>query len=76
MLSCTGSLSKNLKAGRLFAQGKTMHELSIEFDALPEGLNTIHSVHQLIKKHNLSLPLCQATYAIIAEGASVETLLR
>jgi len=76
MLSCTGSLSKNLRAGRLLAQGKTMHELTMEFDALPEGLNTMHSVHQLIKKNNLTLPLCQATYAIVFEGASIEILLR
>ncbi len=65
ILTCTGSLSKNLKAGRLIAQGYTMAELTREFGTLPEGINTVQSIHQLINRLNLDLPLCKATYDMI-----------
>lgn len=75
ILTCTGSLSKNLKAGRLLAQGYSIDDLSLEFGTLPEGLNTIQSLHQLLARHALELPLCKATYAIIYNGASVNSFL-
>lgn len=76
ILSCTGSHSKNLKAGTLLAQGLSMNDLIREFGTLPEGLNTLESIHQLITKNNLTLPLCQTTYAIIMQRMPVEELLR
>ncbi len=74
ILTCTGSLSKNLKAGRLIAHGRTMEELTREFGTLPEGINTVESVMKLMQHYNVSLPLCKATYDIMFNGAQVENL--
>jgi len=75
ILSCTGTLSKNLKSGRLLAQGRSIEDLHDVFAALPEGLNTIKSIYQILEKKNLSLSLCKATYEIIFKNKPVSSLL-
>jgi glycerol-3-phosphate dehydrogenase (NAD(P)+) len=74
-LSCTGDLGKNLRAGKLIAEGCTEEKLLVHFAAAPEGINTIQSVKQLIEKHNLFLPFCSGIYEFIFEGAPFSRLL-
>ena len=76
VLSATGSLSRNLKAGKLIGQGKKMQDLETEFGTLPEGINTVYSIYNLIKKCNLDLPICTGTYEVIFEDKSVEDFLK
>lgn len=76
ILTCTGSLSKNLKAGRLIAQGRNLDELKEVFGTLPEGINTVKSVQALTKKYNVSLPLCEKTYNIMFNKQKIETLFQ
>ena len=65
ILTCTGSLSKNLKAGRLVAQGSSLDDLVTIFKTLPEGINTVQSVQQLTERNQFQAPLCNAVYEII-----------
>jgi glycerol-3-phosphate dehydrogenase (NAD(P)+) len=65
ILTCTGTLSKNLNVGRLLGQGTTLEQIKAAGGTLPEGLNTVQSVHQLMQRHNLDLPLCRNTYEFI-----------
>jgi len=76
ILTCTGTLSKNLRAGRLLAQNRSLEDLKQHFYSLPEGINTIQSIHELIEKNGLSLPLCKATYAYIFKQAAVGELFK
>ncbi len=64
-LTSTGPSSRNLKAGKLFGQGKSLSEVKAELKVLPEGINTVKSVYQLLEKHNLDLPVCKNTYQVI-----------
>jgi glycerol-3-phosphate dehydrogenase (NAD(P)+) len=75
ILTCTGSLSKNLKAGKLLAQGSSLNDLVAVFKTLPEGINTVQSMHQLIMRDNLELPLLKAVYEIIFEQKPTTLLL-
>lgn len=75
ILTCTGSLSKNFTAGRLFAVHRSLSELQKQFATLPEGINTVQSVYQIIKRDNLTLPLFQAVYRYIFEQGSYSDLL-
>ena len=75
ILSATGNLSRNLRAGNLLGQGKTLKDLEKEFKTLPEGINTAKSVYKLIQKHKLELPICLGTYQVIFEGKSVSDFL-
>lgn len=72
ILTCTGTLSKNLRAGRLLTQNRDITYLEENFGALPEGINTIKSVHDLMKKNGLRLPICKATYEYIFNQGSFD----
>lgn len=75
ILTCTGTLSKNLKAGRLLAQHRNIEALKDHFAAIPEGVNTVESIYQLIKRDGLSLPLFEAVYEYIFKNGSFSALL-
>ena len=67
VLTATGSLSRNLTAGMLLGQGKTLEEVKDELHVLPEGCNTVSSLYQIIEKNNLDMPICKATYKKIVK---------
>jgi glycerol-3-phosphate dehydrogenase (NAD(P)+) len=74
-LSCTGTLSKNLKMGKMLGQGHLLSDISTQLTTLPEGINTLQSIKSLIKKYNLNLPICSGTYDFVYEGKSFKNLL-
>lgn len=76
LLTCMGKLSKNLELGKQLGSGKTLQKLVAERHGnIPEGINTVTSIYQIAKKHNLRLPLFQGVYACIFEGSSLDNLL-
>ncbi|MFC1894472.1 NAD(P)H-dependent glycerol-3-phosphate dehydrogenase [Candidatus Dependentiae bacterium] len=75
VLSATSNLSKNNRVGNLIGQGKTIDDLKKEFTTLPEGINTVVSIYDLIKKCDLDLPICKQTYKVIFEGKSIKEFL-
>lgn len=70
ILTCTGALSKNVQAGKLLAQDRDLEKLSHQFGALPEGINTLKSIYDLVRKCHLTLPICTSTYEFIFNNAS------
>ncbi|MBD3231674.1 NAD(P)H-dependent glycerol-3-phosphate dehydrogenase [Candidatus Dependentiae bacterium] len=76
ILTTTGQLSRNLKAGELLSKGKTLKDLDLEFDTLPEGLNTVISIFNLIQKCKLDLPICLETYQTIFENQKVQDMVK
>ncbi len=68
ILTCTGTLSKNLRVGTMIGQGKTMDEIKDLVPVLPEGINTTASLYALMVRDNIQLPVCQRTYACIFQG--------
>lgn len=75
LLTCMGSLSKNLAIGKQLGSGKTLDTLVQQQITMPEGINTVVSVQQLIRKHTLKLPLFQGVYACIFQQKTVQQLL-
>jgi len=76
VLTCLGTLSKNVQVGQLLGQGKTLEQVSSERTTImPEGINTVQSIFQLAQRENLNLPICQGTYEIIFENQSFKVLL-
>jgi glycerol-3-phosphate dehydrogenase (NAD(P)+) len=74
VLTATGMHSKNMKLGRELGQGKRLEDL-VTNGAMPEGVNTTQSVHQLARKHNLTLPICNGVYQVLFESKSVQDML-
>ncbi|MCK4650853.1 NAD(P)-dependent glycerol-3-phosphate dehydrogenase [Candidatus Babeliales bacterium] len=67
VLSSTGTFSRNLMAGKLLGERKSLDKVKVELRVLPEGINTVQSIHQLIKKSDLQMPICVAVYKTIFE---------
>lgn len=74
-LTCSSSVSKNFKFGRLFAQGIPLNELSTQYAAIPEGVNSLQVVKKLIDQNNLNLPVCLGTYQVIFDGMAFKNIL-
>jgi glycerol-3-phosphate dehydrogenase (NAD(P)+) len=66
-LTCAGSLSKNLRVGKMLGKGAQLDELSASLPALPEGISSSVALYELIKKHDLDLPLCCSVYESVFE---------
>jgi len=75
VLSATGSLGRNLEVGVLLGQGKSLQEIEKEKHLLPEGINTVQSVYNLIEKCCWDLPICKGTYDFIFKNSSFDNLL-
>jgi len=80
ILTATGSLSRNVRVGAMIGQGKSLDAIARHLPALPEGINTVKSVRQLMDRHKLTLPICAGVYDILFSGLSVSqwvhTLMR
>ncbi len=76
VLTCTGSLSKNLQAGILLGEGKTLEQIKQVIPTLPEGLNTLTSLHAFISRVGVEFPIVDATYQFIYGGCSGDDFLR
>jgi len=76
MLTCSAKgQSRNLKIGRLLGQGMQLGDVVGKFPTMPEGINTVQSVYQLILDKNIDLPICKGTYELIFQGKSFKTLM-
>ncbi|MEX0939939.1 MAG: NAD(P)H-dependent glycerol-3-phosphate dehydrogenase [Candidatus Babeliales bacterium] len=75
VLTAMGKLSKNREVGRRLGKGQKLEKILDETGYIPEGINTVNSVHQLIENHNLDLPICNGVYQIINGKQSIDGLL-
>lgn len=75
LLTCMGSLSKNVAIGKQLGSGQTLDTLLQKHPVMPEGINTVISVQQVLRKHNLHFPLFQGVYACIFQKKTVPELL-
>jgi glycerol-3-phosphate dehydrogenase (NAD(P)+) len=74
-LTCSSAVSKNFKIGKLLAEGFGLDEISSKYAAVPEGINTIKTVKQIIDHQGLNLPICQGIHDVVFEGLAFKLLL-
>jgi glycerol-3-phosphate dehydrogenase (NAD(P)+) len=74
ILTCNGSLSKNLHVGKLLGQGNLLACISSQ-GVLPEGINTVQSVYQILLDQKINAPLMMSTYQFIFEQLSFSAVL-
>ena len=70
ILTCTANLSRNHTVGQELGQGKSIKEILAEMNMIAEGVTTAKAVYQLIQKHNISAPICEAVYKMLYEDLS------
>ncbi len=75
VLTSMGKLSRNLAVGRRLGQGDDVNTILRETGYIPEGINTVQSVHQLSQKNGLDLPICDGIYQVIFEHKPLHEII-
>ncbi len=79
-VTCASQLSRNNRFGHLIAQGYSLVAAKEKIGMVVEGAYTVVSAYELGKKHGISLPITDATYAMLYHGMlpkeAVESLLQ
>ncbi len=75
IISSFGKSGRNYKVGKMIAQGKKIDEILKDVNLTAEGVNSVQSIYQLIKKENLDLPLCKGIYEVIFENKKFKKVL-
>ena len=75
VLTAMGKLSKNLAAGKRLGAGETLESMRKQSATMPEGINTVESIYQLLIIKSLDLPICKGIYEIIFNKKPLNTFL-
>jgi glycerol-3-phosphate dehydrogenase (NAD(P)+) len=68
ILTSYGPVSKNFQFGKRLAEGESLESILQKTDCIPEGVNTVHAVHEISKLKKLDLPLCNAIHELIHDS--------
>ncbi len=72
IVTCTSMHSRNRRAGILIGQGKTAQEAMEEVGAVVEGYYAAKSAYELGRAKGIDMPITQAAYQVLYEGADVK----
>ncbi len=75
ILTSLSNQSRNVKVGHMLGQGKSLDSILQETGMIPEGVNTLTSIHELIQKKNLNLPLFEGIYRVVFGNELLHALL-
>lgn len=67
VLTCTGKLSRNRFVGCELGKGKELEKVVSGMKMIAEGISTTLSVHQLSRREDVEMPICEQVYRIIYE---------
>lgn len=68
--------SRNWRAGKLIGEGRDLESIHEEIGMAIEGLSTVIAAKELAEDSNIEMPITQAIYEVVYEGADVsETIL-
>lgn len=70
IVTCTSMHSRNRRAGILIGQGHSPEEAMKQVGAVVEGYYAAKSAWELCRKQGVEMPILQAAYKVLYEGAS------
>jgi len=73
VLTCTGDLSRNRTVGLKLGEGKKLPLILEEMEMVAEGVKTTKSVHDLVLKMKVEMPILDQVYQILYEGKECAT---
>lgn len=71
IVTCTSPHSRNWRAGRLIAQGYGREEIFEKVQMVVEGILTCKAAYELAQEQHIEMPITEALYRRLYEGASV-----
>lgn len=76
ILTCGSPKSRNMSFGIAIGSGKNKEEtISSRGRTALEGVVSAESISKLAKKHNISMPICEAVYRVVHENAPVDQVI-
>lgn len=72
VLCCMSTTSRNMNFGYEIGSGQSIDTLLAKGEVLTEGVHTVKAVKDLIKDQPFEMPICNAVYRILYEGAKIE----
>jgi glycerol-3-phosphate dehydrogenase (NAD(P)+) len=70
LVTCYSPFSRNRTFGNLIGRGYTIQSAQMEMNMIAEGYYAVKSLHALNARHRVALPITEAVYRILYEGAS------
>ena len=68
VLTCTGALSRNRKAGIQLGQGMSLDHIIKSSKMVAEGIKTTKSTYQLAKRRKVEMPIVEQVYRILYQN--------
>jgi len=76
VLTAMGSLSRNAEVGIRLGEGQTLEQILQETGYTPEGINTVQSVHQMMERGGMELPICRGIYDVVFNVLPIKDMLQ
>lgn len=72
LATCSSGLSRNHYVGVQIAAGRTVEDLRATMKNVAEGIDTTAAALVLAKKHGVEMPITEATYNVLFNGAPLD----
>ncbi len=72
VLTCTGPLSRNLRAGILIGEGKPLDSIMKTLGGVAEGVYTAQSANEMAMALGIDMPILSEIHSILYEGKTPE----
>ena len=76
MTTCESRNSRNRTFGERIGRGERVEDIAASMKQVAEGVKSAKPVHDLMERHNLSLPISHEVYRVVHEGKSPEESVR
>ena len=70
LVTCYSPFSRNRTFGNLIGRGYTIQSAQMEMNMIAEGYYAVRSIYAINEPHQVPLPIINAVYRILYEGAS------
>jgi glycerol-3-phosphate dehydrogenase (NAD(P)+) len=74
-LTCNSNLSRNYRVGYAMGKGKSLTAAMKSVGQVVEGVNTLRLVKPKAQELDVEMPLVDALYALLFEGASADSII-
>ncbi len=67
IVTCLSKHSRNRQLGQLIGEGLALEDITSDMNMIAEGIYTAKSVHQLLVKYNVEMPIHESIYQVLFE---------